>query len=145
MEESETQQPVDTTQQVTSKTPATKQKNPKRVAAGKATAQKTKQAREQQKKALVEVQSIIANKNVDPPPVESTMTTTQWLSVISIIVSLAGVYYKQEEIKAFLPKKILLYHLLWLCRLLWLCQLMLWRRLQKEALEKWIEHLILFL
>ena len=41
-------------QQVTSKTPATKQKNPKRVAAGKAIAQKTKQAREAQKKALAE-------------------------------------------------------------------------------------------
>ena len=44
----------------------------------------------------------------EPPPVESTekvlTTTTQWLSVISIIVSLAGVYYKREEIKSFLAK-----------------------------------------
>ena len=40
MADSETQQLVDSTQQVTSKTPATKQKNPKRVAAGKAIAQK---------------------------------------------------------------------------------------------------------
>ena len=37
------------TQQVTSQTPATKQKNPKRVAAGKAIAQKTKMGREAQK------------------------------------------------------------------------------------------------
>ena len=37
-------------QQVTSKTPVTKQKNPKRVAAGKAIAHKTKQAREAQKR-----------------------------------------------------------------------------------------------
>ena len=44
-----TQQAVDTNQQVTSKTP-TKQKNPNRVAAGKAIAGKTKQAREAQKK-----------------------------------------------------------------------------------------------
>ena len=43
-------EPVDTTQQVTSKTPTTKQKNPKRVAAGKAIAAKTKQARKAQKK-----------------------------------------------------------------------------------------------
>ena len=106
------QQPVD--QQVTSQTPATKQKNPKRVAAGKAIAQKTKQAREVQKKALIEAQSIIANNQAkvdppaepvaEPPPVESTkkvLITTQWLSVISIIVSLAGVYYKREEIKSF--------------------------------------------
>ena len=52
------QQPVD--QQVTTKTPATKQKNPKRVAAGKAIAEKTRIAREAQKKALIEAQSIIA-------------------------------------------------------------------------------------
>ena len=112
------QQPVD--QQVTSQTPATKQKNPKRVAAGKAIAQKTKQAREAQKKALIEAQSIIANNQakVDPPPVAGTpsadppvkpestkMTTTQWLSVISIIVSLAGLYYKREEIKSVFTKK----------------------------------------
>ena len=37
-------------QQVTLRTPATKQKNPKRVATGKLIAQKTKQARETQKK-----------------------------------------------------------------------------------------------
>ena len=54
------------TQQVTSKTPATKQKNPKRVAAGKAIAERTKLAREAQKKALIEAQSIIA-KNTGGP------------------------------------------------------------------------------
>ena len=37
------QQPVE--QQVTSKTPATKQKNPKRVAAGKAIAERTRRPR----------------------------------------------------------------------------------------------------
>ena len=82
-------------QQVTSKTPATKQKNPKRVAAGKAIAQKTKQAREAQKKALAEAQVIIANNQLkpapdpptvadtpsaDPPPsTKNVLTTTQWL------------------------------------------------------------------
>ena len=118
----DTQQPVE--QQVTSKTPATKQKNPKRVAAGKAIAEKTKQAREAQKKALAEAQIIIANNQLkqteatDPPPVADTpstdppveptknvLTTTQWLSVISIIVSLAGIYYKREEIKSVFTKK----------------------------------------
>ena len=80
-------------QQVTSKTPATKQKNPKRVAAGKAIAQKTKQAREAQKKALAEAQVIIANNQLkpandpptvadnpsaDPPPsTKNFLTTTQ--------------------------------------------------------------------
>ena len=72
MADSETQQPVDMTQQVTSKNP-TSQKNPKRVAAGKANALKTKQAREAQKKALAEAQVIIANnqlKQSAPPAVD---------------------------------------------------------------------------
>ena len=123
----DTQQPVDQTQQVTSKTPATKQKNPKRVAAGKAIAEKTRMTREAQKKALIEAQSIIAQAKqaapvaeppaAEPPAAEppaagppsetkNVLTTTQWLSVISIVVSLAGIYYKREEIKKrFLPKK----------------------------------------
>ena len=127
----ETQQPVDKQvphnapasmlfdQQVTSKTPATRQKNPKRVAAGKAIADKTKKAREEQRKALIEAQSIIAQAkppadppapppvSVEPPPetTKNVLTTTQWLSIISIVVSLAGVYYKREEIKNVLTKK----------------------------------------
>ena len=115
MADSESQQvTADTTQQVTSQTPATKPKNPKRVAAGKATAEKTKIAREAQKKALIESQSMLAASKQatplsdDPPPVESTknvLTTTQWLSAISIVVSLAAIYYKREEIKVLLTKK----------------------------------------
>ena len=112
------------TQQMTSKTPDTKQKNPKRVAAGKAVAEKTRIAREAQKKALIEAQSIIAQaKSADPPSVadplsaadppsvddppstKKVLTTTQWLSIISIFVSLAGVYYKREEIKKVFAKK----------------------------------------
>ena len=120
----DTQQPVD--QQVTTKTPATKQKNPKRVAAGKAIAEKTRVAREAQKKALIEAQSIIAQAktpadppapppvsadppdlSVEPPPetTKNILTTTQWLMIISIAVSLAGLYYKREEIKTRLTKK----------------------------------------
>ena len=40
--------------------------------------------------------------SADPPPepIKNVLTTTQWLSVISIIVSLAGIYYKREEIKS---------------------------------------------
>ena len=116
-------EPVD--QQVTSKTPATKQKNPKRVAAGKAIAEKTRIAREEQRKAIIAAHSIIAQAKqadavadppapvADPPavadpPSETTknvLTTTQWLSVISIIVSLVGIYYKREEIKNVFAKK----------------------------------------
>ena len=116
-------QQVADTQQVTSKNPATKQKNPKRVAAGKAIAERTRIAREAQKKALIEAQSIIAQaKHADPPAqvaeppappsvaeppseTKNVLTTTQWLSVISIIVSLVGVYYKREEIKNVFAKK----------------------------------------
>jgi len=62
---------VDSTQQVTSTIPVTKIKNPKRAAAGKAIAEKTRQAREAQKKALVEAQAMIPNqtlqKKADPP------------------------------------------------------------------------------
>ena len=111
------QQPFE--QQVTSKTPATRQKNPKRVAAGKAIAERTRIAREAQKKALIQAQSIIAQakppaetpsaSQADPvavtEPTKNVLTTTQWLSIISIVVSLAGVYYKREEIKNVLTKK----------------------------------------
>jgi len=126
---------IDTTQQVTSKVPVTKVKNPKRVAAGKAIAEKARQAREERKKKLAEADSIVANeqlrkaeeaarkaKQVADPPVEAetpaveaatpaavqsqTLTTTQWLSVISIIVSVAAIYYKREELrKAFAKTK----------------------------------------
>ena len=114
--EQQVQQPVE--EQVTSKTPpATKQKNPKRVAAGKAIAERTRIARAAQRKALIDAQSIIAQaKPADPPAPADTpsaapetaknvLTTTQWLSIISIVVSLAGIYYKRGEIKNVLTKK----------------------------------------
>ena len=122
----DTHKPVDkqvsADQQVTSKTPATRQKNPKRVAAGKATAEKTRIAREALKKAFIERTIAQAKPSADPPappaveppPVsvepppaatKNVLTTTQWLSIISIVVSLAGVYYKREEIKNVLSKK----------------------------------------
>jgi len=125
-------QTVDITQQVTSQIPITSpsQKNPKRVAAGKAGAEKKRQAREEQNKKLAEADDIIAKERlrkaeeeakkaeaavVDPPvemeaPVATpvaesqTLTTTQWLSIASIIVSLAAIYYKREEIKGTIAK-----------------------------------------
>ena len=50
-----------------SQTPAIKQKNPKRVAAGKAVAQRTKLGREAQKKAFIENQ--LANVDLPAEPV----------------------------------------------------------------------------
>ena len=127
MADAEQQVVSNTEQQVTSKTPATKQKNPKRVAAGKAVAARTRIAREAQRKTLIEAQSIIAKQQAsqadpvsitppqaDPvvdtppqadPPTKKLLSTTQWLSIISIGVSLAGLYYKREEIKNLLGKK----------------------------------------
>ena len=129
---------ADTDQEVTSKTPTTKQKNPKRVAAGKAVAERTRIAREAQRKTLIEAHSIIAQakQRADPvadtppasqadtvadtpsasqadpvsdtPSAETTknvLTTTQWLSIISIFVSVVGIYYKREEIKNLWVKK----------------------------------------
>ena len=122
MADTEQQVVSNTDQQVTSKTPAPKQKNPKRVAAGKLVAERTRIAREAQRKAVIEAQSIIAQakppaenaqaKQADPvadtpsaEPTKNVLATTQWLSIISIVVSLAGVYYKREEIRNVLAKK----------------------------------------
>ena len=115
---------VDTTQQVTSKAPVTSVKNPKRVAAGKAIAEKRRQAREAQKQKMAGADIIIANerlkkaqeeaKKVDESPpsatpettlppdketVSQTLTTTQWLRVIAIGVSMVGVYYTRQALK----------------------------------------------
>ena len=123
-------QTAETTQQVTSQIPAAEpsQKNPKRVAAGKLIAEKRRQAREEQNKKIAEANAIMANERlrkaqeeaikakeeVVEPPVEppvatpatesQTLTTTQWLSIASIIVSLAAIYYKREEIKGAVAK-----------------------------------------
>ena len=126
------QQQVDITQQATTPTPTTapqRVKNPKRVAAGKLVAERTRLAREQQKKAAAEAAVIIANNKAkgsnsvaDPPVSEptptiadetlksteeknSSLSTTQWIGVVGIVVSLIGIYYKREELKAAFSKK----------------------------------------
>ena len=119
----ETTPQEDITQQATAPTskkkPATA-KNPKRVAAGKMVAERTRRAREAQKKAAEEGAAIIANQKAEEPspqesehPVEapqaaseySSLTTTQWLALGSFVVSLIGLYYKRKEIKNLLSKK----------------------------------------
>jgi len=125
-------QTADTTQQVTSQIPVAEpsKKNPNRVAAGKAIAEKRRQAREEQNKKLAEADAVIKKERlrkaeeearkaeaavvetpvemeapVATPAAESqTLTTTQWLSIASIIVSLAAIYYKREEIKGTIAK-----------------------------------------
>ena len=81
-------------------------------------------------------------------PTKNVLTTTQWLSVISISVSLVGVYYKREEIKSVftkknsvetprvspsLPRALPPHH----------CPLTQPQR-EKWASERWIKHFILF-
>ena len=100
----------DVTQQVTSLTPTTRPKNPKRVAAGKAVAERTRQAREAQKKALAEatMAEAPARPSTGPAPVPAPVPVNeprsdpniQWLAIGSIVISLVGLYYKREEIKA---------------------------------------------
>ncbi|KAL9959879.1 hypothetical protein ACROYT_G033249 [Oculina patagonica] len=111
--------------QVTSTTPATKPvKNPKRVAAGKLVAEKTKQAREAQKKAAIEAAAIIAKENenksasakrsvtppvapalTEAPPESSGLSTDQWITLLGIGVTIVTTYAKREDIKAFFNGK----------------------------------------
>ena len=108
----------DITQQATAPTPQKKPataKNPKRVAAGKLVAERTRRAREAQKKAAEEAAAItptIGAVTAEEPslpeksaPEYSSLTTTQWLALGSSIVSLIGLYYKREDIKNALSKK----------------------------------------
>ena len=115
------------TQQATTPTPTItpqRVKNPKHVAAGKLVAERTRLAREQQKKAAAEAAIILANNKAkaaapapEPTPTiadetpkstvekNSSLSTTQWLAVASLVVSLIGIYYKREELKATFSKK----------------------------------------
>jgi len=119
--ETQTAPAVDITQQATTPTATTRVKNPKRVAAGKMVAERTRQAQEQQKKAAEAY--IASNKakatTAAPEPAPTTegespkcsgekisgLSTTQWLAVASIAVSLVGIYYKHEELKDAFAKK----------------------------------------
>ena len=114
---------LDTSQQVTSKTPTTRVKDPKKVAAGKALQRKNREAREAQKrfieaqkKELDDAKMKIAKlENAETPGTDENsatdgssknVLTTQWLSIISIIVSLAGASTTNaKRSKTFLPKK----------------------------------------
>ena len=104
------QTPVDITERATNPAPKPREKNPKRVAAGKLVAERTRIARQQQKKAAAEASVIIASNSAkkEPPPPDpapapaktrNPLSINQWLMVGSLFVSLAGIYYKREELK----------------------------------------------
>ncbi|KAL9982903.1 hypothetical protein ACROYT_G005016 [Oculina patagonica] len=129
LEQRESQTPIahEVQNQVTSTTPATKPaaKNQKRVAAGKLAAEKTKQAREAQKKAAIEAAAIIAKqkekksasakRSVTPspkgspapessapaPPESSGFTTNQWISLLSVGVAILQLMSNAKTSKAF--------------------------------------------
>ena len=87
--------PIDSTKQVTTTVKKTKPKDPGRIAAGKKRAEYNKKAREA-KKAGRENKEILKENNQ-----EGSFSLTQILSVVSIVVSLAGLYYKRKELMSF--------------------------------------------
>jgi len=120
--ETQTARAVDITQQATTPTATTQRvKNPKRVAAGKMVAERTRLARQQQKKAAEAYLAENKAKAVTAAPEQapttegespkcigeknSGLSTTQCLAVGSIVVSLVRIYYKREELKVVFNEK----------------------------------------
>jgi len=103
---------ADITQQATTPTPTTQHvKNPKRVAAGKMVPERTRLAREEQKKAAeayhAENKAKAATETPEPAPTTKSespksggLNANQWTAIGGIGVSLLGIYYKREELKA---------------------------------------------
>ena len=115
--ETQTAPAGDITQQATTPT-ATRQrvKNPKRVAAGKMVAERTRLAREEQKKAAeayhAENKAKAATAAAPEPapttegesqksesPKSGGLSANQWIAIGDISVSLLGIYCKRKELK----------------------------------------------
>ena len=98
-------------EQITTTTKQTVPKNPGRIAAGKKLAEHNKKAREAKKKAKEVTLSDTQEQKENPISTEneseqsSSFSLTQVLSVASIIVSIAGLYYKREELKHLFKNK----------------------------------------
>ena len=103
-------EPQTSSEQITTTVKQTVPKNPGRIAAGKKLAEHYKKAREAKKKAKeVSTRSVVKTQigeQKETPTQESSenkqsgsFSLTQVLSVASIVVSLAGLYYKREELK----------------------------------------------
>ena len=100
--------PIDSAKQVTTTEKKTKPKDPGRIAAGKKLAEHNKKAREAQKASQENKE--IPKENKDEIPKENnqegSFSLMQILSVVSIVVSLAGLYYKRKELMSFVrPEK----------------------------------------
>ena len=97
---------LEPTEQVTTTEKKTKPKDPGRIAAGKKLAEYNKKAREAKKagreKEMPKEKDEIPKENNQ----EGSFSLTQILSVVSIVVSLAGLYYKRKELMSFVkPEK----------------------------------------
>ena len=98
MELEEKSLPITTTEK------KTKPKDPGRIAAGKKLAEYNKKAREAKKAGRENKE--FPKENKDEIPKEGSFSLTQILSVVSIVVSLAGLYYKRKELMSFVkPEK----------------------------------------
>ena len=99
--------PVDSAKQVTTTEKKTKPKDPGRIAAGKKLAEYNKKTREAKKAGRENKE--IPNENKDEIPKENnqegSFSLTQILSVVSIVVSLAGLYYKRKELMSFVKSE----------------------------------------
>ena len=92
---------------ITTTAKKTKPKDPGRIAAGKRLAEHNKKVREAKKAGR---EKEIPKENRDEIPKENnqegSFSLTQILSVVSIVVSLAGLYYKRKELMSFVkPEK----------------------------------------
>ena len=108
MENKELEEKSLPTEQVTTTEKKTKPKDPGRIAAGKKLAEYNKKAREVKKAGRENKE--IPKENKDEIPKENnqegSFSLTQILSVVSIVVSLAGLYYKRKELMSFVkPEK----------------------------------------
>ena len=111
MENKELEEKSLPTEQVTTTEKKTKPKDPGRIAAGKKLAEYNKKAREAKKASKsIQENKEIPKENKDEIPKENnqegSFSLTQILSVASIVVSLAGLYYKRKELMSFVkPEK----------------------------------------
>ena len=99
MENKELEEKSLPTEKVTTTEKKTKPKDPGRIAAGKKLAKYNKKAREVKKAGR---EKEIPKENNQ----EGSFSLTQILSVVNIVVSLAGLYYKRKELMSFVkPEK----------------------------------------
>ena len=99
----ENKEPPSPTEQVTTTVKKTKPKDPGRIAAGKKLAEYNKKAREAKKagESIRENKEIPNENNQETSNEQGSFSLTQILSVGSIVVSLAGLYYKRKELMGF--------------------------------------------